>query len=495
MKITGQKDSEGNNISTNKDTSGRYHSDWLNMMYPRLKIARNLLKEDGVIFISIDDNELENLKKICNEIYGESNFVTQIVWRKKTGASDAKGIATISEYILVYVKKYEKINSIFTQNKESYDSNRYKLEDEYVKRRGTHYIDNLDRGGITYSDSMNYPIKCPDGTLTYPNGRTEFINDGWIWTWGKEKLEWGIKNGFIEFRKSKTKLSGWGVYYKNYMFVNNKDEIIERSAPHKNMISDVINTNASKDIKDIFGAKVFQYTKPKELIGRLISFIDLDEKDIILDFFSGSATTAHSVFNHNIDKFKSNKFILIQIPEKIDLKEIAYKEGYNNICEIGKERIRRAGNKIVFENKDKDGIEDLDIGFKVFKLDSSNIKRWNLNNKEDLAEQISYMEKSFVEGRTEEDILYELMLKAGIDITYLVEEVTINDKKIFNIGFGELLVCLDNDITTDIADEIVNLKNDRTKVIFKEAGFKNDSAKTNVLEILKRNKIKEVISV
>lgn len=127
---------------------------------------------------------------------------------KKTGASDAKGIATISEYILVYVKKYEKINSIFTQNKESYDSNRYKLEDEYVKRRGTHYIDNLDRGGITYSDSMNYPIKCPDGTLTYPNGRTEFINDGWIWTWGKEKLEWGIKNGFIEFRKSKTKLSG-----------------------------------------------------------------------------------------------------------------------------------------------------------------------------------------------------------------------------------------------------------------------------------------------
>lgn len=287
---------------------------------------------------------------------------------KKTGASDAKGIATISEYILVYIKSYDNISNIFTQNKESYDSNRYKLKDEYIERRGVHYIDNLDRGGIKYSDSMNYPIECPDGTITYPNGRTEFINDGWIWTWGKEKLEWGLKNGFIVFRKSNVKSSGWGVYYKNYMFVNNKDELTERSAPHKNMITDVINTNASKDIKDMFGAKVFEYTKPKDLIKRLISFVNLKEDDIILDFFSGSSSTAHATMQLNAEDGGNRKFIMVQLSEETSEKSEAYKAGYKNICEIGKERIRRAGEKIKEENKDKEGIEDLDVGFKVFRV-------------------------------------------------------------------------------------------------------------------------------
>lgn len=215
---------------------------------------------------------------------------------------------------------------------------------------------------------MNYPIECPDGTITYPNGRTEFINDGWIWTWGKEKLEWGLKNGFIVFRKSNVKSSGWGVYYKNYMFVNNKDELTERSAPHKNMITDVINTNASKDIKDMFGAKVFQYTKPKDLIKRLISFVNLKEDDIILDFFSGSSSTAHATMQLNAEDGGNRKFIMVQLPEETSEKSEAYKDGYKNICEIGKERIRRAGEKIKEENKDKEGIEDLDVGFKVFRV-------------------------------------------------------------------------------------------------------------------------------
>jgi len=257
LEVTGQVDNEGTKISTNTDTSGRYHTNWLNMMYPRLRLARNLLTEDGVIFISIDDNEVNNLKKVCDELFGEENFVCNFIWRKKTGASDSKDISTITEYVLTYVKnRMESLNS-FTKNKESYDPNRYKLKDEYFNRRGPYYADNLDRGGIRYSDSLNYPITCPDGIITYPNGRTEFENDGWIWTWGKEKLKWGIENGFIVFKKSNKKKSGWGVYYKNYVNVNNKDELIERSAPHRNLILDIINTEGTAEIQKLFNKKVF----------------------------------------------------------------------------------------------------------------------------------------------------------------------------------------------------------------------------------------------
>lgn len=288
---------------------------------------------------------------------------------KKTGASDSIGFSNITEYILVYIKDILHIEKSLTKDTNSHDINRYKLSDEYVSRRGKYYTDTLDRGGIRYSDSLNYPIECPDGTKTYPNGRKEFINDGWTWTWGKDKLKWGIENGFIEFRKSDSKESGWSVCYKNYLNVNNKDEIVERSAPHKNLILDILNTSATLEIKELFGAKVFQYTKPKELILKLISFIKQEDELIVLDFFSGSSTTAHAVMLMNLEENSNIKYIMVQLPELTEEKSEAYKVGYKNICEIGKERIRRAGDKIISENKDKEGTENLDIGFKVFKLE------------------------------------------------------------------------------------------------------------------------------
>ena len=293
-------DEDGNRMVQNLESNGRFHSDWLSMMYPRLKLARDLLTDDGVIFISIDDNEQENLKKVCNEIFGESNFISQLIWRKKTGASDAVGFSVISEYILVYVKNISYVQTTFTKDLNAHDVNRYKLSDEYEERRGKYYIDNLDRGGIHYSDSLNYPITCPDGTITYPNGRKTFTQEGWTWTWGKEKLEWGLKNGFIEFRKSSTKDSGWAVCYKNYLNVNNKDELVARSAPHKNMIMDILNTSATLEIQKLFGNKVFQYTKPSELLKLIISFVNT-RNGLILDFFSGSATTAHAVMALNAE--------------------------------------------------------------------------------------------------------------------------------------------------------------------------------------------------
>jgi len=496
-KITGQVDVNGKAISTNTETSGRYHTDWLNMMYPRLRLARNLLRDDGVIFISIDDNEVHNLRKICDEVFGEDNFVTIIIWQKKTGASDSATISTITEYIVVYSKSIDLVS--FSKNTESYDLKRYKYQDEFIEERGPYYIDNLDRGGLQYSDSLNYGIECPDGTITYPNGRTAFLNDGWIWKWSKQKVEWARQNKFIEFRKSDSKQSGWAVYYKNYLKVDNENKPIERAAPYKNLITDVMNVNAANVMKELFGTNnYFKYSKPIELIEKLITFVHTNENDIILDFFSGSATSAHAVMKLNAEDGGNRKFIMVQLPELTDENSEAYKAGYKNICEIGKERIRRAGEKIKEENKDKEGIENLDVGFKVFKLDTSNIRKWQPDY-EKLEESLLDYVENFVEGRTELDVVYEIMLKYGLDLSYPVDEFTIAGKKVYSIGFGMLMICLDDEITTDIAkgilEKVKELSPETSRVVFKDNGFKTDSNKTNIKEILKSGGIEEFITI
>lgn len=291
------------------------HDKWLCMMYPRLKLLHKLLADDGAIFISIDDNELANLKLMMDEIFGEGNFTSNLIWQKKTGASDAKGIANITEYIVCYLKDNTYISDIFERNKESYDIKRYRFKDEYFEKRGPYYIDNLDRGGLQYSDSLNFAITCPDGSITYPNGRKEFINDGWIWKWSKQKIEWAILNEFIEFRKSNSKESGWAVCYKNYLLVNNQNELIERSAPIKNAITDVLNADAASNIKSLFGSNVFKYSKPVDLVSKILGFIKIDENSIILDSFAGSGTTAHAVLNLNKQDGGNRKFICIEMED------------------------------------------------------------------------------------------------------------------------------------------------------------------------------------
>ena len=291
------------------------HDKWLCMMYPRLKLLHKLLADDGAIFISIDDNEQSNLKLICDEIFGQLNFTSNIIWQKKTGASDANDIAIITEYILCYSKNSKNNSSIFSKNSESYDLNRYKYFDDRYPERGPYYIDNLDRGGLQYSDSMNYGIRCPDGTLTYPNGRTEFLNDGWTWKWGEKQVEWAKENHFLEIFKSNNKKSGWAVYYRNYLNVDNKNNQIERAAPKKNLIDNVLNADAASNIKELFGENVFKYSKPVKLIETILSFIFLDKEAIVLDSFAGSGTTAHAVMNLNKKDGGNRKFILIEMED------------------------------------------------------------------------------------------------------------------------------------------------------------------------------------
>lgn len=344
------------------------HSAWLMFMYARLQLAKDLLTDDGVIFISIDDNEQANLKLLCDDIFGEENFITQFSWQKKTGASDAVGIATITENILTYVRKKADVNLSFTKNKDSFDENRFDSKDEYEEERGKYYPDNLDRGGLNYSDSMNFGIKCPDGTLAFPNGRKEYLNDGWIWKWSVKKVQWGIENGFIEFRKSKNKANGWAVCYKNYMLVDNENNEMIRSAAHKNLLLNLLNTKGTSDLKALFGQDIFKNSKPVDLIYELISYINFNKDDIFLDFFSGSSTSAQSVLKLNSNENNLNvKFINVQLQEECKLNSKAYLSGYKTIDEIGIERIKLAAKKIKEATK-----ADIDYGFKHYILNEPN---------------------------------------------------------------------------------------------------------------------------
>jgi adenine-specific DNA-methyltransferase len=306
-------------------TDGFRHSKWLSFMNERLKIANRLLTNKGVLFISIDDNELYPLKMLCDDLFGENNFVTNIIWQKKTGASDAKGIATITEYILVYMKDINKAEDVFDKNYEAFDIKRYRFIDEYENERGPYYFDSLDRGSVRYSDSLNYGIKAPDGKLIFPNGRSTFENDGWTWKWSKDKVEWGIKNGFIDISPSGKKGNGWAVRYKIYLNVDNEGNPVEKSAPYKNMITSVLNADAAADIKNMFGGlTVFKYSKPVKLIKILLSLIK-DKNVSVLDFFAGSGTTAQAVLEQNkLDEGKRH-FILCTNNESNICEDITYK--------------------------------------------------------------------------------------------------------------------------------------------------------------------------
>ena len=478
---SGQFDEDGNRLVKNLDSNGRFHTDWLNMIYPRLKLAKDLLSDDGVIFISIDDNEVENLIKLCNEVFAENNFVSTLVWQKKTGASDAKGIATITENIVIYAKNQEFFNSTFTKNSESYDINRYKYQDEFYEERGPYYIDNLDRGGLSYSDSLNYEIICPDGTVTYPNGRKEYVNDGWIWKWSKQKIEWARKNKFIEFRKTDKKDSGWSVCYKNYLKVDNEGKPIERAAPHKNLITDVLNANAASIMKTLFNTNnYFNYSKPVELIGKLIGFVKL-ENEYILDFFSGSATTAHAVMQLNAEDGGHRKFIMVQLPEVTDEKSEAYKAGYKNICEIGKERIRRAAKKIVEENPET----KFDGGFRVLKCDSSNMKDVYYNPAEYEQSLFTSLEDNIKEDRTPEDLLFQVMLDLGILLSSKIqvrsEKVGMRSYSYFDVEDGYRSACFDKNIDEEVITAIAKQK--PYYFVMRDSSMANDSVATNFEQI------------
>ena len=454
-------------------------------MYPRIKLARNLLTDDGVIFISINDNELFNLKKVCDEIFGEINFIADIIWTNKEGggSSDSKLFRIKHEHILIYSKdmNFVKIKGIEISNK-----NRYTLSDEFEDIRGKFYLQKMSMGSIHYSKSLDYPITAPDGKIIMPKD-----NNGGkkaCWRWSREKLNWGFKNKFIVIKKDSKGI--WTVYSKQYLNCDNEGNIIKRTQRPTGIVDKFSSTQASKLMKKLDLQLYFSYSKPYELIDWIINRV-IEDNDLLLDFFAGSSTSAHSILDLNLKYNVNNKFIMVQIPEATDEKSEAYKAGFKNICEIGKERIRRAGDKIVEES----GNKDLDIGFKVFKLDSSNLEKWDpdYNN---LEQTLLTAQDNIKQDRTHEDLIYEIMLKYGIDLTLPIEKYETQRNTIYSVGFGSLLICLDNNVTKEIASEILKLTDfEEVRVVFKDNGFNSDSEKTNIKEILKINNIDEFITI
>ena len=476
--IANYKDVTNQNTKANPETNGRYHTDWLNMMYPRLKLARNLLKEDGIIFISIDDNEVENLQKIADEIFGENNFITFIVWQcLDTVKNDAKYFSNNHEYILCYGKDIEKINIQGIKKGEK--------QRAYYKN-----YDNDPRG-----DYLLTPLHAKSGnknsiyTYTFSNGQIWSPPKGTYPRFSKETLRKLDEENRIYLDRDGKRVPQKKTYLK---------DVGERMPPVTFWeCSKFGSTRQSNlELSSIMGKGIFQNPKPIKTISTLIDLIKLDTEEIILDFFSGSSTTANAILKLNSEDDIKRKFIMVQLPELTDEKSEAYKAGYKNICEIGKERIRRAGDKIVSENKDKEGIENLDIGFKVFKLDSSNLKSWD-SSMDNLEQNLLDMESNLKQDRTNEDLLYEILLKSGIELTAKIEEIKVGYNTLYNIGQGALLACLDDKITQDVIDEIPKHKSPfmDTKVIFKEAGFMSDAAKINAVQNLKQFKIEDVRSV
>lgn len=469
-------DTEGNVLSseTNNEGNARYHSNWLNMMYPRLQLARTLLKDDGVIFISIDDNEVNNLRRICDEIFGEENFVAQIAWRKSDNQSNIGNIARVKEYILLFVKNKTGLNlnkiplSDKAKKEYRYKDERGKFRRSIIlhKTRGRHKYDIVTKSG----NILNGPWMIRKEELENLDA------DGLIyWTEGGHEQPYG--KIYLKDSKGQIPNDFWDTKFGS-------------------------NQQGSLEVERIFNKRIFDFPKSVELLKNIIS-IGSDSTGIILDFFAGSSTTAHAVMDLNkedvLDDIEANrKYIMVQLPEPTDEKSEAYKAGYKTISEIGKERIRRAANQIKEELKDQpEVLEKLDLGFKVFKLDSSNIHTWDTAPEE--LENNLFRDEVIKEDRTAEDVLYEVLLKYGLDLTYPIEEVTLDNKKVYSVGAGQLIFCLDDGVTRDTAQAIIDwAKEDEIidpKVVFKDAGFKSDVEKTNLIQLFKTHGVMDVKSI
>ena len=477
---SGSVDELGNKYIKNMDSNGRFHSDWCSMMYSRLMVARTLLTEDGVIFISIDDNEVENLRKICDEVLGENNFVTNIVWQSTAGSNTGTDIVTVTENILVYTKN----RNVFKFNGKLSDENSYTLSDEYENIRGKYSLDKMDRRrvGSHYSEALNYPITMPDGSLRYPGGYSEKSAEGWNYLWSKTKVDWGLKNGFIVFKQNN---GVWNVYNKRYSKVDNEGNVIERSTPYRNLItSDICNTaQGTAEIRNLFGNRFFDFPKPTKIINILLNTVVRKDKDsIILDFFSGSATTAHAVMQLNAEDGGNRKFIMVQLPEETPKDSEARKAGYNTIPDIAKERIRRAGKKIKEESPLTTA--DLDTGFRVFRLDEGNYEDVNRTPKEFKQDQLDLFLNNIKADRNDLDLLFGCMLDWGVQLSLPMTQEVVDGKTIYTVNDGDLVACFAENVSEDVVKAMAEKM--PLRVIFRDSCFAQDADKINIYETFKQ---------
>ena len=449
---SGQFDAEGNKLVANTESNGRFHTDWLNMMYTRLRLAKDLLAEDGVVFISIDDNEIDNLSKMCSEIFSESNFVCKFIWKSKLGkVGTTSTISATHEYILCYSKNISNVQ--FKMIKNESEGRKESLRQWGVADRRE------DR------PSMYYPITI-DGVTVYPI--KEDGTDG-RWRVGEEMAKQLLAEGVLELGEKNGKYNIYRTFPSGISYT-----------PYDTLLLDSIGTTAkgATMLKSLELAKVFDFSKPVELI-KHFTMLSTNDDDIVVDFFSGSATTAHAVMQLNAEDGGNRKFIMVQLPEETDSKSEAYKAGYKNICEIGKERIRRAGAKIKEEGPLTTA--NLDTGFRVLKLDSTNMKDVYYSPADYEMSMFDTLADNIKEDRTPEDLLFQVMLDLGVLLSSKIEESTIAGKKVFNVADGFLMACFDENVSTDTIIAIAKQK--PYYFVMRDSSQADDSVATNFDQI------------
>ena len=513
--MSGELDEYGNRLTQNTESNGRFHTDWLNMIYPRLKIARDLLTDDGVIFISIDDNEVDEIFKVCNEVFGKERFLACFPRVTKRAGKTTEAIAKNHDYILVYCKTESPKIYLLNHTDEG-----FKYTDEYENERGKYKLNQtLDYDSLQYSSSLDYPITV-DGETYYPGQSYEKYLErkkgnhsraDWAWRWSKELFEFGYNHGFIVIKKYKGYSRIYTKTYQNAHIIKNGNsfeiEYFNRTRSistldyTENLFS---NDNAKKIFDNLMGKGIFDYTKPVSLLENLTK-ISSSSNDIILDFFSGSATTAHAVMKQNFQdvfdgKKGKRKFIMVQLPEKTDESSEAYKAGYKNICEIGKERIRRAGkneylsvvgtagSSLRWNEKRKAELGDdyfspsnVDIGFRVLKLDSSNMKDVYYNPADFSKNLLDTTIDNIKEDRTAEDLLFQVMLDLGVLLSSKIVETEVAGKKIFNVSDGYLMACFDEDVNEEVITAVA--KQHPIYFVMRDSSLSTDTTATNFDQI------------
>ena len=462
MDNSGQYDEEGNRLVTNTESNGRFHTDWLNMIYPRLKLAKDLLADNGAIFISIDENEMDNLRKICDDIFGESNFIGQFIWQRRTSPDMRKLVSTAHDYIVTYGKNTGNLSNTI---------NKVRLTEKDAANYSN--PDNDPRGPWASSDftaqgfrpNQMYEITTPGGAkYTPPEGRcwknieSEFLKqceEGRMW-FGKDGMGIPRRKTYLSEREGKNVWTWWP----------------NSEVGHSQ--------EATQEVKNLFdGHAYFDYPKPVRLLKKIIQ-IGTHDDSIVLDFFSGSATTAHAMIQLNTEDNGHRKFILVQLPEMTAIDSDAYKAGYKNICEIGKERIRRAGRKIK-EDAGLTAPADLDIGFRCLRLDESNMKPVYYTPDEVGQQDLFSLVDNVKEDRTPEDLLFQVMLDLGVLLSSPIEVKEIAGKRVFNVAEGFLLACFDHDVTEETVKAIAQMK--PYYAVFRDSSMANDSVATNFDQI------------
>lgn len=449
---SGEYDEDGNRMFKNTDSNGRFHSDWCSMIYSRLLVAKNLLREDGVIFISIDDNEVENMKKICDEVFGEDNFISQIAWRRTDNQPNIGNFATVKEYILCYAKVYKNIELGRLELSEK-ARKEYRYSDEkglfrrgilLDKTRGRHYYKVTTKTG----NILNGPWMKTEKDFKKLDAAGMIY-----WTSGGDEQPYS--KIYLDESKGQIPNDFWGIEFGT-------------------------NQRASLELEKIFGDRLFDFSKSVLLLSNLLK-IGVRKNDLIMDFFSGSAATAHAVMQLNAEDGGNRKFIMVQVPEETEEKSEAYKAGYKNICEIGKERIRRVGDKIKSENPLL--TSDLDTGFRVLKVDSSNMKDVYYSPNEISQDFLNSLESNIKEDRTDLDLLFGCLLEWGLPLSLPYKSFEIDGCVVHNYNNGDLIACFEENISENVMKEIAKLT--PLRAVFRDSSFENSAEKINTSEIFK----------